>query len=379
VFGSREGQFVSSKNIRREVKSAKRIVIKVGSNLLAPGGELDRRFIGSLVRQINGLIQSGHQVLLVSSGSIAAGLKPLGLSKRPADLPMLQAAAAVGQGQLMHAYQVYFGRQQQTVAQVLITRDGLEDRQRYLNARNTVLTLLKKKVVPVINENDTVSVDEIRFGDNDRLSALVASFAEADLLIMLSNVPGLLDANQEVVNRVEKITPTIRGLVSASTSNEGVGGMSAKLEAARIGQKSGFQTVLAAGRETNVLARIVAGEQLGTWFVASQGRPAARKQWLAFSQKSHGSIIVDDGAAVALTKSQKSLLPIGVLGTDSSFKAGAGVSIINRRGREIARGITNYSSKDIDLIKGCKSRQLAAKVGDVRFDEVVHRDNLTVL
>ncbi len=363
---------------RKELRRARRIVVKVGSNLLAPGGELDRKFIGGLARQTAALVKSGREVLVVTSGSIAAGLKPLGLSRRPAGLPLLQAAAAAGQGLLMHAYQIAFGRQELVAAQILITRDGLEDRERYLNARNTVLALLKRKAVPVINENDTVSVDEIRFGDNDTLSALVASFIGADLLVMLSDVPGLLDGGQ-VVSRVEKVNAAARALVERGKSAEGVGGMTTKLDAAEIGQRSGFHTVLASGREPEALARVLDGEEVGTWFMAGGERPAARKQWLAFSQKATGSIVIDDGAVKALVERKKSLLPSGVLRAEGGFPAGAGVSIITRRGREVARGITNYSAKDVERIKGRKTGELAAIVGKVRFDEVVHRDNLTVV
>jgi len=364
---------------RKVLRRARRVVVKIGSNLLAPGGELDRRFIGSLAKQTAELVRCGREVLLVSSGSIAAGLKPLGMKKRPGDLPLLQAAAATGQGMLMHAYQTAFGRQDMVAAQILITRDGLENRQRYLNARNTVLALLKKKAVPVINENDTVSVDEIRIGDNDTLSALVASFSGADLLVMLTDVPGLLDADGTVVPHVEKIDGSVHSLVGSGKTAEGVGGMSTKLEAARIGRKSGFQTVVAPGREHHVLARVLDGEEIGTWFLAGEERPAARKQWLAFSQKSEGRIVVDDGAVRALVERHKSLLPSGIVRTEGRFRAGAGVTITTRRGREVARGVSNYSAADIERIKGRKTSELATIVGEARFDEVVHRDNLTVV
>jgi glutamate 5-kinase len=364
---------------RKVLRRAKRVVIKIGSRLLAPGGELDRKFIGALAKGTAELVRGGREVLIVSSGSIAAGLKPLGLSRRPGDLPLLQAAAAVGQGMLMHAYQIAFGRRDLVAAQILITRDGLEDRQRYLNARNTVLALLKKKAVPVINENDTVSVDEIRFGDNDTLSALVASFSGADLLIMLTDVAGLLDENGNVVPRVEKVDAAVRALVDSSKTVEGVGGMSTKLDAALIGQKGGFHTIVAPGRENDVLARVLDGEELGTWFVAGEERPAARKQWLAFSQKSEGKIVIDDGAVKALVESKKSLLPSGIVRAEGRFRAGAGVAITTKRGREVARGISNYSATDIEKIKGKKTSELAAVVGKAHFDEVVHRDNLTVV
>ncbi|MHC4914439.1 MAG: glutamate 5-kinase, partial [Planctomycetota bacterium] len=325
------------------------------------------------------LVNTGREMLIVSSGAIAAGLKPLGLKRKPGDLPLLQAAAAAGQGLLMHAYQIAFGRQNLVAAQILITRDGLEHRQRYLNARNTALALLKRKAVPIINENDTVSVDEIRFGDNDQLSALVASFVGADLLIMLSDVPGLLDADGRVVQRVEEIDAETRSLVRSDRTPEGVGGMISKLEAVEIGQKSGFHTVVAPGREPEVLHRVTDGEETGTWFVCGEERPAARKQWLAFSQKSEGRIVIDEGAVKALVERQKSLLPSGILRAEGNFRAGAGVSIVTRRGREVARGITNYSADDVQKIRGHKTSELGGIVGEAHFDEVVHRDNLTTV
>jgi glutamate 5-kinase len=364
---------------RREVARARRLVVKIGSSLLAPGGELNRRFIGDLARQTATLTRSGRQVLIVTSGAIAAGLRPLGLAGRPTELPLLQAAAAAGQGLLMHAYQVAFGRQGLVAAQVLVTRDGLEHRQRYLNARNTVLALLERGAVPVINENDTVSVDEIRFGDNDRLSALVASLAGADLLVLLSTVPGLQAADGSVVERVGDIGTEADALVRSDRSAEGTGGMASKLEAARVGLRAGFHTVIAGGREENVLPRLLEGERLGTWFVGGAARAAARKQWLAFSQKSQGILVIDEGAVKALVERKKSLLPSGILRAEGSFSAGAGVTVVSRRGREVARGISNYSSRDIERIKGRQTSELAGLLGPVRFDEVVHRDNLTVL
>ncbi len=233
--------------------------------------------------------------------------------------------------------------------------------------------------MPVINENDTVSVDEIKFGDNDTLSALVASFSGADLLVMLTDVAGLLDEDGAVVPRVEKIDATVRGLVDSGKTVEGVGGMGTKLDAALIGRKGGFHTVVAPGRENNVLARVLDGEELGTWFVAGEERPAARKQWLAFSQKSEGSLAIDDGAVKALVERHKSLLPSGIVHVEGRFSAGAGVAITTKRGREVARGISNYSAADIEKIKGRKTSELAAVVGKSHFDEVVHRDNLKIV
>ena len=364
---------------RSQVRRARRVVVKVGSALLAPGGELDRKFIGSLAKQVAGLVAAGREVLLVTSGAISAGLKPLGLTERPSELPLLQAAAAAGQGQLMHAYQIAFSRCELVAAQILITRDGLDERERYLNIRNTIRALLERKAVPVINENDTVSVEEIRFGDNDLLSALVASLAEADLLILLTGVAGLLDREGRVVRTVEEITPEVDALVRSEKSAEGSGGMGSKLAAARIGQKSAFHTVIAPGREPEVITRLTDGEEIGTFIKAGGEKLGARKRWLAFGGRPAGKIVVDDGAAKALVERKKSLLAIGVVGAEGGFVAGASVSIVTRRGRELARGISNYSAADVEKIKGRRTDELAAIVGEVRFDEVVHRDNLTVL
>jgi glutamate 5-kinase len=364
---------------RSQVRRAKRIVVKAGSALLAPGGELDRKFIGALSKQVAALVAAGREVLLVTSGAISAGLKPLGLAERPSELPLLQAAAAAGQGQLMHAYQIAFSRCDLVAAQILITRDALDERERYLNVRNTIRALLERKAVPVINENDTVSVEEIRFGDNDLLSALVASLAEADLLILLTGVPGLLDREGRVVRMIETIGPEIDALVRGDVSAEGSGGMASKLAAARIGQKSAFHTVIAPGREPDVVTRLMDGEELGTFIKAGGEKLVARKRWLAFGQRPAGKIVVDDGAAKALVERHKSLLAIGVAAVEGGFAAGASVSIVTKRGRELARGITNYSAADIEKIKGRRTDELAAIVGEVRFDEVVHRDNLTVL
>ena len=364
---------------RSQIRRARRIVVKVGSSLLAPGGELDRRFIGALAKQIAVQVAGGRQVLLVTSGAISAGLRPLGLAERPNELPLLQAAAAAGQGLLMHAYQIAFSRCDLVAAQILITRDGLDQRERYLNVRNTIRALLERGAVPVINENDTVSVEEIRFGDNDLLSALVASLAEADLLILLTGVAGLLDGDGQVVRTVEAITPEIEALVRVNVSAEGLGGMGSKLSAARIGQKSAFHTVVAPGREPEVLTRVLDGEELGTFFQAGGGKLGARKRWLAFGHRPSGRIVIDDGAVRALVERHKSLLPIGVVAAEGGFLAGACVAVVTRRGREVARGISNYSAADVECIKGRRTDELAAIVGEVRFDEVVHRDNLTVL
>lgn len=363
---------------RLQLRRARRVVVKVGSSLLAPGGEPDRRYVGGLVRQVAEQVRSGRQMLLVTSGAISAGLKPLGLARRPSDLPLLQAAAAAGQGLLMHAYQVAFSRCGLVAAQVLLTRDGLEERQRYLNARNTLRAILDRRAVPVINENDTVSVDEIRFGDNDMLSALVASLAEADLLVLLTGVAGLTDGGR-VVPYVRRITPEVESLVRADKSAEGTGGMGSKLEAARVGEASGFRTVVAPGREEAVLARVLDGREVGTLFDSLGERPAARKRWLAFGGRPVGRIVVDDGAARALVERHKSLLPIGVVAAEGEFAAGAFVSVVARAGREIARGISNYSAADARRIMGRRTRDLAGIVGPARFDEVIHRDNLTVL
>ncbi|MBI4355356.1 MAG: glutamate 5-kinase [Candidatus Omnitrophica bacterium] len=360
--------------------AARRIVIKIGTRLLtAPGGALDRPWAQSLVQQITGLTAQRCEVVLVSSGAIVAGMGMLGLRMRPASLPELQACASVGQGQLIRLYDELFGAHGLRVAQLLLTQEDFAVRERYLNIRNTVTTLLSHRIVPIVNENDTVSVDEIKLGDNDRLSALVANLVDAQLLIILSDVAGLLRQG-ELIRVVEQVTPELERLARGPRDDAGLGGMVTKLQAAKVATSSGITVVIADGREEAVLAQIVASQPVGTRFLPRPTRLASRKRWLAFvPQRTHGTIQVDAGAKEALLHQGKSLLPSGVSGCHGGFKAGDLVSITDAHKHEFARGLSNYAAKELTLIQGANSAAIEGLLGYKGYAEVVHRDNLVII
>ncbi|MDP8215308.1 MAG: glutamate 5-kinase [Candidatus Euphemobacter frigidus] len=364
----------------------KRLVVKVGSRLLTgKKGSLNKRLVGRIVAQIADLKSQGREILLVTSGAIAAGRQELGLRRKPRDLPALQAAAAVGQTVLMHIYHEYFGKAGLRVGQILLTRDGLHHRVRHLNVRHTLLALLEKGVIPIINENDSVAVDEIKFGDNDYLAALVANLVQADLLILLTDVEGLLepavhpDGPREVIHQVERVTPDILAMIENGYKEYSRGGMRSKIEAAEIVTRAGGRVVIAGGARPNVLTDIVAGEEVGTFFPTTFARMRARKSWIAFSRLQKGRIIVDGGARQALVERDKSLLASGVTGVDGDFQAGDMVSITGEEGKEFCRGLVNYSSRELEQIKGQKTGRIESILGYKYYDEVVHRDNLLIL
>ncbi len=372
--------------IRTEIPAARRLVIKVGSRLLAgKRGGVDSRFVGALVSEIAALREQGKEVLLVTSGAIAAGSREMGLKRRPGSLPDLQAAAAVGQTVLMHLYHQAFRRRNFRVGQVLLTREGLHHRDRHLNARHTLLALLGRKVIPIINENDTVAVDEIRFGDNDQLAALVANLVQADLLVLLSDVDGLLapasrsGPAREVIGRVEKITPEVMGLVRGGPGEDSRGGMGSKLEAAGIVTRAGGQAVIANGTRPGILSEIARGEPVGTYFPTAFSRLRSRKCWIAFSCLKKGRLLIDAGARRALTERGKSLLASGVTGLEGTFRAGDMVSVAGPEGVEFARGLVNYSSREVEMIRGEQTGRIKSILGDKPYDEVIHRDNLLIL
>jgi glutamate 5-kinase len=366
--------------------SVRRVVIKVGSSLLTAGaGGIRRSMIERLARQVVRLRQAGRECILVTSVAIGAGLEPLDYETRPRTLPRLQACAAVGQTKLMEAYDRAFRRHGVAVAQVLLTRDGLHDRARYLNARNTLHALIERGAVPIINENDTVSVDEIRFGDNDILSALVTDLAEAELLVILTDVPGFMTADPrdapdaELVATVEEVTDEHAAAATVGGTFLGTGGMASKLEAARTVNRSGEICVIAGGDERNVLGRILGGRKVGTLFAPREVKLASRKRWIAFGRAARGAMVVDDGARTALTERGKSLLATGVVSIEGSFEAGDSVAVRSESGEEIARGLANYSSCDLQKILGRRTSEIEAILGRKDFDEVIHRDNLVVL
>lgn len=371
-------------NRARYLASARRVVVKVGSNTLSLKGGLNLPLIESLSEQLCELIDGGREMVLVSSGAMAVGVSKLGLYKRPDPLPMRQAVSAVGQAGLMMAYEKAFERYGKHVAQVLLTGDGLHDRKRYLNARNTLHTLMAWKIVPIINENDTVSVEEINFGDNDNLSAMIALTLNADLLINLTDIEGLLDKDPRVhpdaalIPFVDGVDSDLEALVGDIPGELGTGGMLAKLRAARKVNTAGIPMIIARGTLPDILRRLFSSEEIGTFFVPKANRMPNRKSWIGFTTKPEGALQIDDGAVRALTERGKSLLAIGILAVEGDFEEGAPVVLRNRHGDAIGTGLVNYRASDIRRILRTHSDDIAEKLGGKPYDEVVHRDNLTV-
>jgi len=358
--------------LRKFPKTIKRIVVKVGSSVIATDTMQPRiGHLQSLVNQITDMQSQGIEVILVSSGAIVFGMGKLNLLKRPTDLAVIQALASVGQTVLMEKYNELFSRNQSKCAQILLTWDDFDNRKRYNNVRNTIDALLKFDIVPIINENDTISTDEIKFGDNDRLSALVASLAEADLLVILSDVDGLYDlksGDNKIFNEIKEITREIEGVASGTLKKEvSKGGMSAKLQAIKIANHAKVPCIIANGQTDDVLSRILNGEQIGTLFVEKEEKLLARLHWISFGAKPKGSLTVDDGARRALLQGGCSLLLPGIVSWDGHFKADDVVIVRDHQGQEIARGIINYSTADL------------LKIGDKkRKPEVIHCDNLVL-
>ncbi len=371
--------------MRKGIAQAKRIVIKVGTSTLTyANGQLNLQRIERLVREMADLHNRELEVLLVTSGAIRVGANRMGMKKVPNTLPEKQALAAIGQGALMQIYEKLFSEYSKTVAQVLLSRGDMDERIRYLNATNALLAMLKMNVIPIINENDTVGVEEIRFGDNDTLSAMVAGLVDADLLIILSDVDGLYrtdpreDEKACLISRVEEITSEMEANSTNRGSSFASGGMFTKLKAARMCMASGTAMVIANSQETNVIRRIVAGEELGSFFVPREKKMHARDRWIAFGSLLQGRVFVDAGAANALLNKGKSLLPSGITGLEGEFERGAVVAVMDDEKQEIARGISNYSSSEILKIKGMKSSQIKEILGEKDYDEIIHRNNLWV-
>jgi glutamate 5-kinase len=373
---------------RRQLGRIRRLVVKVGSGLVTtPAAGPDRRRIGALAADLVAARgEAGREVVLVTSGAIATGMARLALSHRPRSMPEKQAAAAVGQSALMRHYEAAFKRHGLAVGQVLLTAQDIGDRARYLNARNTLLALLRFGVLPVVNENDTVAVEEIKVGDNDNLSALVASLIEADLLVLLTDVDGLYTANPAVdrdarkLDTVEAVTDDIARLVWDGAGAGAVGGMATKLQAAQKAASAGVPMIIANGRTERVLARLLGGEPLGTFFAPRTDRLGARKRWIAFAVPPQGRLTVDAGAVQALTLGGKSLLPSGVVKVDGDFAAGEVVAVVTEEeGKEFARGLVNFDAPELRRIRGAKTREIELRLGYKSFDEVIHRDNLVIL
>ncbi|OFZ90986.1 MAG: glutamate 5-kinase [Betaproteobacteria bacterium RBG_16_64_18] len=368
------------------MKDAKRFVVKVGSALVTNRGEgLDIAAIAQWARQIARLRAMGKEIVLVSSGAIAEGMQRLGWKTRPHRMHQLQAAAAVGQMGLVQVYETCFREHELHTAQVLLTHADLADRQRYLNARSTLLTLLELGVIPIINENDTVVTDEIKFGDNDTLGALVTNLIEADCLVILTDQDGLYTADPRkvptatLVRSVNAGDPALEDMADSAGSAIGKGGMLTKVLAAKRAARSGANTIIASGHEKDVLLRLAQGEHLGTLLVAATTPLAARKQWLADHVQVVGRITIDDGAAHALRSGGKSLLPIGVRNIEGEFERGAVVTCFDQKGAEIARGLVNYSAQETRRIAGRPSSDIESTLGYVEELELIHRDNMVLL
>ena len=367
-----------------DFSEVKRLVVKVGSNVLTADNGLNMETIHAISRQISRLMDQGLEVVLVTSGAMAAGIRKIGLARRPDEIPKRQAIAAVGQPRLMLAYETAFENHGKKVAQILLTGDDLTHRKRYLNARNTFLELLSWQVVPIVNENDTVAVESIKFGDNDNLSAMIALLMDADLLINLTDIDGLYTRDPRVfpeaalIPTVSTIGKDIEKWAGDIPGALGTGGMSTKIKAARKVTSAGIPMIIAKGLKSDILLRLFAGEPHGTFFVPKKRRLASRKCWIAFTLKPAGSLLIDHGAANALIKGCKSLLPSGIVAVEGEFDVGAAVACLTEDRKVIGTGLVNYSSADIRLIKGLKTSQIGKQLGSKPYDEVIHRDNLAI-
>ncbi len=363
---------------------ARRIVVKVGSNVLTEDDGLNLKVVRSISRQICRLIDRGLEVILVSSGAMAAGIRKIGLARRPDEIPKRQAVSAVGQAGLIMEYENAFERYGNKVAQILLTGDNLSNRKMYLNARNTLHTLLAWQVVPIINENDTVAIESIKFGDNDNLAAQITLMMDADMLIVLSDIDGLYDKDPRqfpdarLLPVITQFSRTIEKQASAIPGSLGTGGMLTKVKAARKVTSGGVPMVIANGNIPDVLEKLFEGEAIGTFFVPGAERMAKRKCWIGYSIKPEGSLTIDDGAVTAIVRRGKSLLPSGILEVEGDFGVGAGVQFKNLRGEILGVGLVNYSAADIRKIKGLQTHRIAETLGEKPYDEVIHRDNLVI-
>jgi len=371
-------------NTRHQFSQARRVVVKVGSNVLTRDQGLNLPVITSISHEIGHLMASGRQVILVSSGAMAAGMRKLQLSARPSAIPARQAVAAVGQAGLILAYENAFARDGLKVAQILLTAEDMTSRKRYLNARNTLNTLLEWGVVPIVNENDTVMVEEIKFGDNDNLAAVIALLMDSDLLINLTDIDGLYNkdprvfADAQLLPEIDTIGKHIERYAGDIPGALGTGGMLTKIKAARKVTAAGIPMVIANGTQPDILRRLLRGSPSGTFFVPRTERLSSRKCWLAFSLKPKGAIIIDEGAKRAIEGQGKSLLPSGIVGVIGEFSVGDPVQFISGGGTVLGNGLVNYSASDIRKIKGLKSDQIANCLGEKPYDEVIHRDNLAL-
>lgn len=373
-------------NARERLREAKRVVVKVGtSTLVRTSGKPDFRRMDRLVREIADLKNEGREMVLVSSGAIAIGMDSIGLRQKPAEIPARQALAAIGQSSLMTLYKKFFADYGQTAAQVLLTKENAARHHQYANSRNALLELLSMGAVPVINENDVVAVDEIKIGDNDTLSATVATLIDADALLILSDIDGLYTANPQEdktarwLPEVAEITPAIERMAGGAGSSFGTGGMATKIEAAKIAVNAGATFVIAPSARDDVISAVLAGEPVGTVFSAKEAHLRQRKSWLAFGKRIAGDVVVDEGCEAAMRAHGSSLLAAGIVAVEGDFAAGTTVRVLSARQQEIARGIVNYSAAQIAKIAGRQSRDFASLIeGEIR-DEVIHRDNMVLM
>lgn len=364
----------------------KRIVVKIGSNILADAKEgLDTRRMHAIAKDVSCLTDLGYEVIIVSSGAIAAGMKKLGLKEKPREVKLKQASAAVGQSSLMWAYEKSFSEFHMKVAQVLLTREDFSDRRRYINSKNTLTTLLSYHVVPIINENDTVSIDEIKFGDNDNLAALVANLIEAERLIILSDVDGLysddpkVHADAKIIEYVEEITAELEAKAKISGSLVGTGGMYSKLLATKRALNHGITVNIVNGRKEGLLCSLMKGKHSGTLFKPKDEKLPSRKGWIAYSIRAKGNIIIDNGAVKAIIQGGKSLLPSGIVSVEGEFDIGDAVYCLDSKRNRIAKGLSNYSVSEVQRIKGRKTSEIENVLGYKYSDEIIHRDNLVLV
>ena len=362
----------------------KKILIKIGSAVLTGADGIDLTIVDALVKEMSALVHRGYSVVLVTSGAIASGKHRLNITGKLKSIPEKQAAAAVGQGRLMRVYSKSFEKNGVYVAQILLTLSDLTDRQRFLNIRNTLSTLMEWKVMPIINENDSVAVDEIKFGDNDNLAAMIANIVEADLFINLTNTAGLYDSNPaeskkaRFIGLVSEFTDEIEAIATAETSTVGTGGMKSKVLAAKKVTAIGIPCIIAPGKKKNILTDILDGKEIGTLFLPMADRLNSKKYWIAFTLRSQGKLVVDDGACKALLEKGKSLLPSGIIDVEGDFALGDPVSCVDRTGTAIAKGLVNFSSAEIRKIMGLKTAKIEQVLGHKDYEEVIHRDNLAV-
>lgn len=371
---------------RENLAEAKRIVVKVGTSTLTHStGKLNLWRIEKLVRELADLANQGKEMILVTSGAVGAGMELLKLTEKPKTIPEKQAAAAVGQGILMHTYEKFFSEYGQVVAQVLLTREDSVKRTRYMNCRNTLLTLIQLGVIPIINENDAVSIDELKIGDNDTLSAMVASIVDADALIILSDVEGVYTANPQsnpqaqLIAEISDITPEMEELAGGAGSLRGTGGMYTKIQAGKIAVNSGISMVIASGLRDGVLRDVLTGKNVGTIFLSKENRLQVRKRWLAFGARTQGVITIDKGCETAILSGGSSILAAGITAVTGEFDHGNTISVVTLEGREIARGIANYNGEETRKIMGVHTNELAKILGSKPYDEVIHRDNMVLL